>query len=254
MTSAEPQAESTKLSILLPVRNEEANLAVMLRILRSAIEVPHEVLVITDTPDDLSIPVVMKVAHRYPEVRHVANTRGRGVANAIRTGIDASRGKYVLIFAADEVGPVLNVERMLELLDEGYDVCSLTRYSKGGRRLGGSMLQHILSFSANKLFNLLTPGFPLTDATTGVKMIRRDVFDRMTFESPPVGWTVAFEMSIKFYLLGLRMTELPVVSIDRLYGGKSSFRAGSWTWEYFRWFARGVREIRAENSRRARAR
>ena len=242
-----------KLSILLPVRNEEANLAIMLRILRSAIDVPHEVVVITDTPDDRSIPVVARIAAKYPEVRHVANTMGRGVANAIRTGINDARGTYVLIFAADEVGPVLNVERMLELCDQGYDVVGLTRYSKGGRRLGGSLVQHILSRAANFFFNLLTPGFPLTDATSGVKMVRRTVFQRIHFESPPVGWTVAFEMSIKFYLLGCKMTELPAISIDRLYGGSSSFRAGSWTWEYFRWFARGVREIRAENRRRKRA-
>ena len=239
-----------KLTILLPVRNEEENLAIMLRILRSAIEVPHEVLVVTDTPDDRSIPVVKKVAERYPEVRHVANTKGRGVANAIRTGIDDARGEYILIFAADEVGPVIVVEKMLKLADSGYDVVGLTRYSKGGRRLGGSLIQHILSRTANFIFGLLTPGFPLTDATSGVKLIRRTVFEKIVFEAEPVGWTVAFEMSIKFYLLGLRMTELPSISIDRLYGGASSFRVGSWTWEYFRWFARGVREIRAENRRR----
>jgi dolichol-phosphate mannosyltransferase len=243
--------EPITLSILLPVRNEEENLAIMLRILRSAIEVPHEVVVVTDTPDDRSIPVVAKVAAKYPEVRHVANTLGRGVANAIRTGINASQGKYILIFAADEVGPVLNVEKMLNLMDAGYDVVGLTRYSKGGRRLGGSLVQHILSRTANFAFQVLTGGFPLTDATSGVKMIRRDVFDRMTFEAQPVGWTVAFEMSIKFFLLDLKMTELPAVSIDRLYGGESSFRAGSWTSEYFRWFVRGVREIRAEKRRRS---
>lgn len=243
-----------KLSILLPVRNEEENLAVMLRILRSAIEVPHEVVVITDTPDDLSIPVVKKVAERYPEVRHVANTKGRGVANAIRTGIDDAKGEYILIFAADEVGPVIVVEKMIALADSGYDVVGLTRYSKGGRRLGGSLIQHILSRTANKIFGLLTPGFPLTDATSGVKLVRRSVFEKIVFEASPVGWTVAFEMSIKFYLLGLRMTELPSISIDRLYGGASSFRVGSWTWEYFRWFARGIRDIRAENRRRKRER
>jgi hypothetical protein len=64
------------LSILLPVRNETENLAVMLRILRSAVEIPHEVIVITDTPDDASIPIVESVAARYAEVRHVANLLG----------------------------------------------------------------------------------------------------------------------------------------------------------------------------------
>lgn len=231
------------LSILLPVRNETENLAIMLRILRSAVEIPHEVIVITDTPDDTSIPVVQGVAARYAEVRHVTNMLGRGVGNAIRAGIQASRAEYVLIFAADEVGPVISVQPMLEKMVEGYDLVSVTRYAYGGRRLGGSFIQSVLSRTANTVFRWLT-GFPLTDATTGVKMVRRSCFDRIKFESNPVGWAVAFEMSIKFYLLGLRMTEVPVVSIDRLYGGESSFRAGSWTKEYWRWFMYGVREIR----------
>lgn len=231
------------LSILLPVRNETENLAIMLRILRSAVEIPHEVIVITDTADDTSIPVVQGVAARYAEVRHVTNMLGRGVGNAIRAGIQASRAEYVLIFAADEVGPVISVQPMLEKMVEGYDLVSVTRYAYGGRRLGGSFIQSVLSRTANTVFRWLT-GFPLTDATTGVKMVRREAFDRIKFESNPVGWAVAFEMSIKFYLLGLRMTEVPVVSIDRLYGGESSFRAGSWTREYWRWFMYGVREIR----------
>lgn len=231
------------LSILLPVRNETENLAIMLRVLRSAIEIPHEVIVITDTADDLSIPIVQAVAARYAEVRHVTNSLGRGVANAIRAGIEASRAEYILIFAADEVGPVISVQPMLEKMVEGYDVVSVTRYAKGGRRLGGSLVQNILSRTANNLFRILT-GFPLSDATTGVKMARRAIFNQIEFESNPVGWAVAFEMSIKFYLLGLRMTEVPVVSIDRLYGGQSSFRAASWSQEYWRWFIYGVREIR----------
>ena len=217
----------------------------MLRILRSAVEIPHEVIVITDTPNDTSIPIVESVAARYAEVRHVTNSLGRGVANAIRAGIEASRADYILIFAADEVGPVISIQPMLEKMVEGYDMVSVTRYAKGGRRLGGSFVQAVLSRTANNLFRWLT-GFPLTDATTGVKMVRRSIFDRIEFESNPVGWAVAFEMSIKFYLLGMRMTEVPIVSIDRLYGGRSSFRAASWSQEYWRWFMYGVREIRKQ--------
>ena len=233
---------SPLLSILLPVRNEGENLSIMLRVLRSAIEIPHEVIVITDTPSDTSIPIVQQVSARYAEVRHVGNRLGPGVAHAIRAGIEASRGQYILIFAADEIGPVISVDRMLNLMSEGWDVVSVTRYAKGGRRLGGSLLQAILSRTANNVFRWLTD-FPLTDATTGVKMVRRELFDRIEFESNPVGWAVAFEMSIKFFCLGLRMTEVPIVSIDRLYGGKSSFRAASWSNEYWRWFMYGLREI-----------
>lgn len=230
------------LSILLPVRNEGESLSIMLRVLRSSIEIPHEVIVITDSPEDTSIPVVKNIAARYAEVRHVGNRLGPGVANAIRAGIEASRGEYVLIFAADEVAPVIAIDPMLQKMVEGYDVVSVTRYAKGGRRLGGSFLQGVMSRTANGVFRMLT-GFPLTDATTGMRMVRREHFDKIEFESNPVGWAVAFEMSIKFYLLGLRMTEVPVVSIDRLYGGASSFRAASWSKEYWRWFMYGLREV-----------
>ena len=108
----------------------------MLRILRSAVEIPHEVIVITDTSDDLSIPVIQGVAARYAEVRHVTNSLGRGVANAIRAGITAARGQYVLIFAADEVGPVIAVHRML---DDGRKATtsSASTLCEGGRAWEG---------------------------------------------------------------------------------------------------------------------
>jgi dolichol-phosphate mannosyltransferase len=230
------------LSILLPVRNEGESLSIMLRVLRSSIEIPHEVIVITDSPEDTSIPVVKTIAARYAEVRHVGNRLGPGVGNAIAAGIEASRGEYILIFAADEVAPVIAIDPMLEKMVEGFDVVSVTRYARGGRRLGGSFIQGVMSRTANFVFRALT-GFPLTDATTGMRMVRREHFDKIEFESNPVGWAVAFEMSIKFYLLGLKMTEVPVVSIDRLYGGKSSFRAASWSKEYWRWFMYGLREV-----------
>jgi len=43
----------------------------------------------------------------------------------------------ILIFAADEVGPVLAIEDMIALIREGCDFVSCTRYAHGGRRLGG---------------------------------------------------------------------------------------------------------------------
>jgi len=67
---------------------------------------------------------------------------------------------------------------------------------------------------------------PFTDATTGCKMFRRDLFQKFGLASRPIGWAFAFEMAIKAQHLGLRLGEVPLVSIDRLFGGKSSFRWG----------------------------
>src|SRR5437773_7270274 len=231
------------LSIVMPVRNEGLNLRIMLKILSAVVDVPHEVLVVVDQADDASVPVVESISPAYARLSVVHNTRGVGILNALRTGVAAAQGRYVLIFAADEVGPVLAIDDMIALMDGGCQFVSCTRYAHGGRRLGGSWIGGLLSRSANRIFRHLS-GCRLTDATTGIKMFTREVFESLHLEARPVGWAVAFEMAIKAQLVGLRLGEVPIVSIDRLYGGKSTFRIGPWTAEYLRWFLWGLTELR----------
>ena len=231
------------LSILLPVLNEGINLRIMLKILRATMSVDHEVLVICDTPDDDSIPVVEAMQPEYPNLHLVQNKLGRGVVNAIRAGVAHAKSDAILIFAADEVGPVLAIDDMLELMRGGTEFVSCTRYAHGGRRLGGSAIGGTLSRTANRLFHRLA-GSVFSDSTTGIKMFRRADFDRLNLQSRPIGWAVAFEMAIKAQLAGLKLGEVPIVSIDRLYGGESTFRLGPWVGEYLRWFLWGAREMR----------
>jgi dolichol-phosphate mannosyltransferase len=230
--------ETLKLSVVIPVRNEGVNLRIMIRILGAAVEVPYEVLVVHDDEKDDSIPVVEAMAD--PRAHLVHNRLGRGVANAIRAGVEQARGQYILIFAADEVGPVVAIEEMLRLMDQGCDLVSCTRYARGGRRLGGSWIGGVLSRAANGMCHTLT-GSVLTDSTTGIKMVRRTVFDRLELKAAPVGWAVAFEMAIKAQLAGFQLGEVPIVSIDRLYGGESTFRVGPWVLEYLKWLRFAVR-------------
>ena len=227
-------------SILIPVRNEGLNLTIMLKILKAVVDVPHEVLVVFDHEGDNSIAVVNAMSAAYPTIRAVHNRIGPGVLNALRAGVAEASGRYVLIFAADEVGPVLAISDMVALMEQGCEFVSCTRYAHGGRRLGGSLVGGVLSRLANWTFCRLT-GLRLTDATTGIKMFQPDLFTRLRLEARPVGWAVAFEMAIKAQLAGLKLGEVPIVSIDRLYGGKSTFALGSWTLEYLKWFLWGLR-------------
>lgn len=240
-------APGVELTILLPVRNEGANLEVMLKVLKAVVEAEHEVIVVCDDPKDTSIPVVESAREAYPQCRLVLNDRGRGILNALASGVSAARGRYVLIFAADEIGPVLALGDMLALAREGCDFVSVTRYAHGGRRLGGSRIGGLLSRLANALFWL--SGGAFTDSTTGIKLFRRDVFERLGLDST-VGWSVAFQMAINAQLAGLRLGEVPIASIDRLYGGESTFRLGPWTKQYMKLFLGGL--ARARELRRAR--
>jgi dolichol-phosphate mannosyltransferase len=240
-------SESPVLTILLPVCNEEMNLRVMLRVIQTILEYPHEVLVIHDTADDKSIPIVQEMQAEYPGLRLLHNQLGHGVINAIRAGAGAARSDILAILVADDTGPVLVVDDMLALMRENCDFVSCTRYAHGGRRLGGSLIGKILSRTANWLFFHVARS-PFTDATTGCKMFRKAAFERFELNSRPIGWAFAFEMAIKAQQLGLRLGEVPLVSIDRLFGGKSSFQLGPWLAEYLRWFVWGLRRTCANGA------
>lgn len=243
------QDKEVLLSVLLPVRNEGVNLKIMLKILRALLDAPHEVLVIYDFDGDKSIEATQSLCATYPNLRLVKNNLGPGVPNAIRSGVRNATGKYVLLFAADEIGPILAIDAMLDLMHAGCDFVSCTRYAYGGKRLGGSVLGGIASRLANALFYKFSR-CALTDATTGIKMFKRIHFEDLKLSAKPVGWSVAFEMSIRAQLLGWKLGEVPIVSIDRLSGGRSTFRFGPWFVEYLRWFTWGffqLQKLQAEN-------
>jgi dolichol-phosphate mannosyltransferase len=250
LMTPEQKPDSLVLTVLVPVRNEGVNIKIMLKVLKGVIEVPHEVLFVYDHPEDDSIEVANNLKDQFPNTRLIHNQSGVGVVNALRAGVNAAKGDYILVFAADEVGPVIAIDDMLDLMDQGCDLVSCTRYAHGGRRLGGSRVGHLLSWLANKMFFYLFNS-ALSDCTTGIKMFRKSLFDEIKLESGPVGWAVAFELSIKAQLQGYRLGEVPIISIDRLFGGESTFKLGPWFVEYLKWFIWGLKNLRNGKSKKS---
>jgi dolichol-phosphate mannosyltransferase len=128
------------------------------------------------------------------------------------------------------------------LIKEDLDLLSGTRYSKGGMRLGGSLLGSIFSRTANMLFKFLTK-IPLSDCTTGIKMIKKRTWENIKLESKPIGWAFSFELAIKAYKQGYKIGEYPLKSVDRLFGGSSTFKFGPWLIEYLKWFVWGLKNL-----------
>ena len=236
-----------KLSILLPVYHEKEAFSIMIKILEATVDIPYEILVIYDHPDDNTVECAKDLQHKFSNIRLVFNDLGRGAQNAIKKGLEVSKGEIILITAVDEIFPIMAIKEMLELIEtKKCDFVSGTRYALGGKRLGGSLIGGILSRIANKVFSLIT-GLVLTDATTGIKMIKKSEFKQLTIEARPIGWAFAFELAIKAQLSGLRLGEIPLTSVDRLFGGNSTFRLGAWFKEYIRWFFWGVKRLNRFN-------
>ena len=231
-----------KLSVIIPVLNEKENLRILLKMLDSLIGLSHEILVVYDFKEDNSIPVVRKMQGYYPNLRLVHNNLGRGVINAVKSGVISSKGKYVLLIAADDIGSLLAINDMVILMENGCDFVNGTRYAYGGRHIGGVFISSLLSSTANRLFYFLSSS-SLTDPTLGVKMFKRLKFNELNLEAKPIGWAVSFEFAIKAQIAGWKLGEVPLISLNRLYGkNKSTFKL-KWLAEYLKWFWFGMKNL-----------
>lgn len=234
---------SKKLSIIIPVYNEKESLSLMVKILSSTLDFENEIIIVYDHESDNSIPVAKELQKKFNNIVLVHNKLGHGVKYALAAGIDKSKFENILITAVDEIFPILSIDRMLTMIvHENYEFVSGTRYKSGGKRLGGSIIGHILSITANKSFSLLT-NFPLSDLTTGIKMFKKSFFKEIKISSNPIGWVFAFELTIKAYIMNLKIGEVPLISVDRIFGGQSTFRLGKWVKEYLKCYLWGLKKI-----------
>ena len=232
------------LSIILPIYNEKESLAIMVRLLKSTLKFENEILIIYDSLEDNCVSEAKKLEKEIPNVRAIHNDIQPGVKFAVEKGIKESKYDIIFVTAVDEMFPIIAIDEMINLIvSDGFEFISGTRYSKGGKRIGGSLLGSVLSKTANKLFKIFT-NFPLSDCTTGIKMMRKNVWNSISLESNPIGWAFAFGLTIKVYLNNFKIEEVPLKSVDRLFGGTSTFKPLPWIKEYLKWFLWGIKKVR----------
>src|SRR3954464_13192586 len=94
-------ARGTELAVVLPVYNEGEAVEPVLRALSAAVQTPHELVVVYDFDADTTVPVIARLTGEIPNLRGLRNDLGRGVLNAMRSGIAGTSTPYVLISMAD---------------------------------------------------------------------------------------------------------------------------------------------------------
>lgn len=226
------------LSIIVPVRNESVNIAgVLCRILRNVHSRPYEVLIVYDFEDDDTLPVVYGMMAQMPELRLIFNSKGPGVINAVRCGFAEASAPFVVVTMGDGSDDLCDIDRMVGLAKDGAHVVAASRYMRGGRQVGGPIVKGILSRLAGlSLFWL--GGVPTHDATSNFKLYSKEFLDLVTIESDG-GFEVALELTVKAYLLGLRIVEVPTKWKDRT-AGRSRFKLMRWLPRYLKWYMVGL--------------
>lgn len=200
-----------KLSIFLPVYNEEENLERLnQKIFAAMAALGHsfEVIYVDDGSSDRSLELLKKFAAEDRRVKVIGFRRNYGQTAAMAAGIDAARGEILIPMDADLQNDPADIVRLLAKLDEGYDVVSGWRKDRQDAFITRTFPSRI----ANGLISRIG-GVPLHDYGCSLKAYRREVLKDVNLYGE-------MHRFIPIYAAwaGGRVTEIPVAHYPRTAG------------------------------------
>jgi glycosyltransferase involved in cell wall biosynthesis len=203
--------ETPEISVFLPVYNEEPNLRPLHAKLDAALKAlgrSAEIVYVDDGSNDGSLTILRELAAMDSRVRVVALRRNYGQTAAMAAGIDAARGKVLIPMDADLQNDPADIQRLLDKLDEGYDVVSGWRKNRKDKMV----TRKIPSMLANRLISWIG-GVPLHDYGCSLKAYRRESLQDVRLYGE-------MHRFIPIYAswAGARVTEIPVEHHARTMG------------------------------------
>lgn len=214
-----------KLSVVIPARNEEANVERMIKLLVGNFNRQiFEIIVVNDCSTDKTGEILERLAKKYRKLHPVHRRKNGGVGNAIRRGLKAvsSNTDYVLMLDCDFVKNVSDIKKLLKAASKGDGVLG-SRYMKGGRLIGYPLPKKI----ANRAFHLLARlflGLPNVDVTNNCRLYKHEIVNSIRPFLKSRGFSVNAEVGLYPHLLGYRLYEVPVTWHSRTQDmGKSAF-------------------------------
>jgi dolichol-phosphate mannosyltransferase len=203
--------EKPFLSLFLPVLNEEPNLRPMHAKISQALDTlgkAAEVIYVDDGSTDNSLQILKEIAMEDSRVRVISLRRNYGQTAAMSAGIDAAQGEILIPMDADLQNDPRDIARLLDKLNEGYDVVSGWRKNRQDKLVS----RKIPSQLANKLISWIG-GVPLHDYGCSLKAYRRDVIQDVKLYGE-------MHRFIPIYAswAGARVTEIPVEHHARTMG------------------------------------
>lgn len=193
-----------ELSIVLPCLNEELTVGNCVTQARSFLEdhgVTGEVIVADNGSTDRSVEIAEGKGAR---VVHVPN---KGYGSALKGGIEAAKGKYIIMADADESYDLINLMPFVEKLRQGYELVMGNRF-KGGIKKGAMPWHHkyignpVLSFIGQLFFRT-----PAKDFHCGIRGFTKEAVERMNLQT--TGMEFASEIVVKASILRMKVTEVP---------------------------------------------
>lgn len=192
-----------ELSLFLPVLDEEQNLRPMHAKIAAALDAlgkSAEVIFVDDGSTDNSLQILKEIAAEDSRVRVISLRRNYGQTAAMSAGIDAAKGEILIPMDADLQNDPADIARLLEKLDEGYDVVSGWRKNRQDKLISRKIPSRI----ANRIISWIGD-VHLHDYGCSLKAYRREVIQDVKLYGE-------MHRFIPIYAswAGARVTEIPV--------------------------------------------
>jgi glycosyltransferase involved in cell wall biosynthesis len=224
-----------KLSVVMPVYNEEKTLEEIVRRVQ-ATPYDKEIVLVDDCSRDGTPAILEKLEREHPNVRVFRHATNQGKGGALATGFSKVEGDVVLIQDADLEYDPADYGALLRPIVEGKaDVVFGSRFL-GGPYARVHLFWHYVGNRALTLMSNCFTNLNLTDMETCYKVFRRDIADRLRIRSRT--FAVEPEITAKVAKMRCRVYEVPISYSGRDYsegkkiGLKDAFIA---FWAIVRW-------------------
>lgn len=198
-------------SIVVPIYNEEDNIAALYQSITSALTADrftYEIILVDDGSADGSFAALKNLAAQDERVKVIRFRRNFGQTAAMSAGFDAASGDIIIPMDGDLQNDPADIPRLIDKLNQGYDVVSGWRSD----RKDTFITRKIPSMLANALISKLT-GVHLHDYGCTLKAYRREVLDGINLYGEMHRFVPALASQV-----GAKVTELPVNHHPRLHG------------------------------------
>jgi len=209
--------EKTYLSIIIPSYREAGRILAALKAIDEHYfhsDKKYEVIVVEDGRQDGTGDLVRGFSKNHPAVRLLTNEKNLGKGSAVRRGMLAAMGEFVLFTDADMSTPIGEADRLLQYFSEGYEVVIASRRQKGARiKVSQPPLRRIAGWLFHNIRRaIILPR--IKDTQCGFKCFTaaaaREIFSRSKID----GFVFDVEALAIARGLGYRIKEVPVVWID----------------------------------------